>query len=145
MGLKCFPFLREFLPGIGCCLHGKACTYDNSPDEDFIIDTLPGHDNTLIITGLSGARVQICLRFRRNCLPVWLWVKNPPLIYLRSYFLASKQRRIPEWRALPPLLPGAIMIRFIQFLTNNIREHFILYLILWATLALLDLAYIYFF
>ncbi|ENR0856556.1 TPA: N-methyl-L-tryptophan oxidase, partial [Escherichia coli] len=30
------------------------CTYDNSPDEDFIIDTLPGHDNTLLITGLSG-------------------------------------------------------------------------------------------
>ncbi|WPU21423.1 DUF2770 family protein [Cedecea neteri] len=37
------------------------------------------------------------------------------------------------------------MIRFIQFLTNNIRTHFILYLILWAILALLDLAYIYFF
>jgi N-methyl-L-tryptophan oxidase len=33
---------------------GASCTYDNSPDEDFIIDTLPAHDNTLIITGLSG-------------------------------------------------------------------------------------------
>lgn len=53
-GADVFPFLRAFLPGIGCCLHGKACTYDNSPDDDFIIDTLPGHDNTLIITGLSG-------------------------------------------------------------------------------------------
>ncbi|WP_279044515.1 N-methyl-L-tryptophan oxidase [Cedecea davisae] len=53
-GSEVFPFLREFLPGIGCCLHGKACSYDNSPDEDFIIDTLPGHDNTLVITGLSG-------------------------------------------------------------------------------------------
>ncbi|KAJ2938205.1 hypothetical protein O0L34_g18546 [Tuta absoluta] len=48
------PFLREFLPGVGTCLHGQACTYDISPDEDFIIDTLPGHDNTLVITGLSG-------------------------------------------------------------------------------------------
>jgi len=35
-------------------MHGAACTYDMSPDEDFIIDTLPGHDNTLVITGLSG-------------------------------------------------------------------------------------------
>ncbi|HAW6505579.1 TPA: N-methyl-L-tryptophan oxidase, partial [Salmonella enterica subsp. enterica serovar Enteritidis] len=25
-----------------------------SPDENFIIDTLPGHENTLVITGLSG-------------------------------------------------------------------------------------------
>ena len=53
-GLEVFPFLREFLPGIGCCLHGASCTYDNSPDEDFIIDTLPGQNNTLIISGLSG-------------------------------------------------------------------------------------------
>lgn len=53
-GLEVFPFLREFLPGIGCCLHGASCTYDNTPDEDFIIDTLPGQDNTLIISGLSG-------------------------------------------------------------------------------------------
>lgn len=53
-GMEVFPFLRDFLPGIGCCLHGASCTYDNTPDEDFIIDTLPGNDNTLIITGLSG-------------------------------------------------------------------------------------------
>lgn len=53
-GSEAFPFLRNVLPGVGCCLHGAACTYDNSPDEDFIIDTLPGHDNTLIVTGLSG-------------------------------------------------------------------------------------------
>ena len=53
-GSEAFPFLRQVLPGIGCCLYGASCTYDNSPDEDFIIDTLPGHDNTLLITGLSG-------------------------------------------------------------------------------------------
>jgi len=53
-GSEAFNFLRNVLPGIGCCLHGAACTYDNSPDEDFIIDTLPGHDNTLVISGLSG-------------------------------------------------------------------------------------------
>ena len=53
-GSEAFPFLRNVLPGIGSCLYGAACTYDNSPDEDFIIDTLPAHDNTLLITGLSG-------------------------------------------------------------------------------------------
>ena len=52
--------LYDSLPEIilaGCSvglLYGAACTYDNTPDEDFIIDRLPGHDNTLLITGLSG-------------------------------------------------------------------------------------------
>ncbi|MGG7448938.1 N-methyl-L-tryptophan oxidase [Kosakonia oryzendophytica] len=53
-GSECFAFLRQFLPGIGGCLYGASCTYDNSPDEDFIIDTLADHPDTLIITGLSG-------------------------------------------------------------------------------------------
>ncbi|HFZ8995349.1 TPA: N-methyl-L-tryptophan oxidase [Citrobacter freundii] len=53
-GSEAFPFLRQILPGVGCCLHGAACTYDNSPDGDFIIDTLPGDANTLVISGLSG-------------------------------------------------------------------------------------------
>lgn len=53
-GSEAFRFLRQFLPGVGVCLHGEACSYDVSPDEDFIIDTLPGEPNRLIITGLSG-------------------------------------------------------------------------------------------
>ncbi|HDT3336663.1 N-methyl-L-tryptophan oxidase [Klebsiella aerogenes] len=53
-GSESFNFLRNVLPGIGGCLHGASCTYDNTVDEDFIIDMLPGHDNTLLITGLSG-------------------------------------------------------------------------------------------
>ncbi|WP_230351830.1 N-methyl-L-tryptophan oxidase [Lelliottia sp. WAP21] len=53
-GSEAFNFLRHILPGIGGLLYGAACTYDNTPDEDFIIDTLPGHENTLIISGLSG-------------------------------------------------------------------------------------------
>lgn len=53
-GAEPFAFLRKVLPGIGGCLHGAACTYDNSPDEDFIIDTLPDRPQTLLITGLSG-------------------------------------------------------------------------------------------
>ena len=53
-GSEAFSFLRQILPGIGGCLHGASCTYDNSPDEDFIIDTLPGQPDVLFIGGLSG-------------------------------------------------------------------------------------------
>jgi len=53
-GSEAFAFLRQFLPGIGGCLYGAACTYDNSPDEDFIIDTLPDQPAIMVITGLSG-------------------------------------------------------------------------------------------
>ncbi|KQN56690.1 N-methyl-L-tryptophan oxidase [Erwinia sp. E602] len=53
-GSELFGFIRQFLPGVGVCLHGESCTYDNSPDEDFIIDTFPGQPNRMIVTGLSG-------------------------------------------------------------------------------------------
>lgn len=53
-GSECFSFLRQFLPGIGGCLYGASCTYDNTPDEDFIIDKVPGQPNMLLVTGLSG-------------------------------------------------------------------------------------------
>lgn len=53
-GSEVFNFLRGFLPGVGVCLHGAACAYDNSPDEDFIIDTLPEDKDRMVITGLSG-------------------------------------------------------------------------------------------
>lgn len=53
-GSELFSFLRRFLPGVGVCLRGAACTYDNTVDEDFIIDTLPGSPDRLIISGLSG-------------------------------------------------------------------------------------------
>lgn len=53
-GAESFRFLRNVLPGIGGCLYGASCTYDNTADEDFIIDTLPGQPDTLLITGLSG-------------------------------------------------------------------------------------------
>jgi len=53
-GTEVFGFLRHFLPGLGVCLHGEACSYDMSPDEDFIIDTLPDCQRLMVITGLSG-------------------------------------------------------------------------------------------
>ncbi|HEJ9094932.1 N-methyl-L-tryptophan oxidase [Serratia odorifera] len=53
-GSEVFNFLRQHLAGVGVCLHGKACTYDMSPDEDFIIDTVPDCANMMVISGLSG-------------------------------------------------------------------------------------------
>lgn len=53
-GSEVFGFLRRFLPGVGVCLHGEVCTYDVSPDEDFIIDTLPDAPQISVVTGLSG-------------------------------------------------------------------------------------------
>lgn len=53
-GSEVFSFLRQFLPGVGVCLQGEACSYDMSPDEDFIIDTLPDCSQLMVITGLSG-------------------------------------------------------------------------------------------
>ncbi|MGV3346281.1 N-methyl-L-tryptophan oxidase [Enterobacteriaceae bacterium LUAb1] len=53
-GSELFAFLRQFLPGVGVCLYGKSCTYDNTDDDNFIIDTQPGEPNRLIISGLNG-------------------------------------------------------------------------------------------
>lgn len=47
-------FLRRMLPGVGAIRRGVTCTYDNSPDEDFIIDTLPEQPDVMVIAGLSG-------------------------------------------------------------------------------------------
>ncbi|XP_028028956.1 uncharacterized protein LOC114242118 [Bombyx mandarina] len=47
-------FITSFLPNTGGILEGKTCSYDMSPDEDFIIDTLPGSENVMLVTGLSG-------------------------------------------------------------------------------------------
>ncbi|KUQ60543.1 YceO family protein [Enterobacter bugandensis] len=36
------------------------------------------------------------------------------------------------------------MRRIVDFLINNIREHFMLYILLWALLAIVDVIYIVF-
>ncbi|WP_395320135.1 N-methyl-L-tryptophan oxidase [Fructilactobacillus frigidiflavus] len=46
--------LKNHLTGTNGLDHGAACTYDVSPDEDFIIDWVPGQPNIQVITGLSG-------------------------------------------------------------------------------------------
>jgi sarcosine oxidase/N-methyl-L-tryptophan oxidase len=33
---------------------GKVCTYTMTPDEDFIIDLLPSHENIIVACGFSG-------------------------------------------------------------------------------------------
>jgi glycine/D-amino acid oxidase-like deaminating enzyme len=48
--------LNKYLPGcFESFLSYKICLYTNSPDEDFIIDKLPGYeDHVIIATGFSG-------------------------------------------------------------------------------------------
>lgn len=43
-----------------------------------------------------------------------------------------------------PLI-GIFMRRIVNYLVNNIREHLMLYILLWSLLALLDILYIVFF
>ncbi len=33
---------------------GRVCTYTNTPDGDFIIDRLSGHENIIVACGFSG-------------------------------------------------------------------------------------------
>ncbi len=37
------------------------------------------------------------------------------------------------------------MRRLVNYLINNIREHFMLYIVLWSVLAIIDVIYIVFF
>jgi len=48
--------LKKYLPGVfDSILHTKICLYANSPDENFIIDKLPGYEeNVSIACGFSG-------------------------------------------------------------------------------------------
>jgi len=48
--------LDKYLPGVfDSILHTKICLYGNSPDENFIIDRLPGYEeNVSIACGFSG-------------------------------------------------------------------------------------------
>jgi sarcosine oxidase len=49
-------FLRTYMPDVGeDIIATRKCLYTNSPDEDFIIDLLPGHDGRVTIAcGFSG-------------------------------------------------------------------------------------------
>ncbi|WP_155590442.1 N-methyl-L-tryptophan oxidase [Lysinibacillus cavernae] len=47
-------FIHEFMPQHGAIKYGKTCKYSMTPDEDFIIDLLPEHQNIVIAAGFSG-------------------------------------------------------------------------------------------
>lgn len=47
--------LEAYMPGAaGRLLKGAVCKYEHTPDEDFIIDRHPVHDNVLLAGGFSG-------------------------------------------------------------------------------------------
>jgi sarcosine oxidase len=48
--------LNKYLPGVfDSLMHSKICLYANSPDENFMIDRLPGYEETVSIAcGFSG-------------------------------------------------------------------------------------------
>jgi sarcosine oxidase len=48
-------FLQENLPGVGRPMqHRSVCFYTMSPDEHFLVDRHPAHQNVLFVAGLSG-------------------------------------------------------------------------------------------
>ncbi|MFJ7733846.1 N-methyl-L-tryptophan oxidase [Lysinibacillus sp. NPDC097231] len=47
-------FIQRFMPQHGALKYGKTCKYSMTPDEDFIIDFLPKHQNIVIAAGFSG-------------------------------------------------------------------------------------------
>lgn len=47
-------FIDQFMPQHGTLKYGKTCKYSMTPDEDFIIDFLPEHQNIVIAAGFSG-------------------------------------------------------------------------------------------
>jgi len=48
-------YANEYLPGLGSRLVTSAtCYYTSTPDEHFVIDQLPDHQNVTIVAGLSG-------------------------------------------------------------------------------------------
>ncbi|MBI3507635.1 MAG: FAD-dependent oxidoreductase [Proteobacteria bacterium] len=56
MERNCRRFLREFMPDAAEFVdtEGKMCYYNNTPDDDFIVDKLPDAPNAVVATGLSG-------------------------------------------------------------------------------------------
>lgn len=53
---SCREFFRQFIPALADAQvrETRVCLYNNTPDDDFVIDWHPGIDNVLIVTGFSG-------------------------------------------------------------------------------------------
>lgn len=49
-------FLRKYLPrALGPVITTKTCLYTLTPDRDFVIDAVPGHDNVFVAIGAGHA------------------------------------------------------------------------------------------
>jgi len=49
-------FLSRYIPGaLGPIIYTKTCLYTLTPDRDFVIDTMPGHDNVFVAIGAGHA------------------------------------------------------------------------------------------
>jgi hypothetical protein len=59
--------------------------------------------------------------------------------------LADNAVRLRVAEAFLPFIIGKLMRRIVNYLVNNIREHLMLYIVLWSLLALLNILYIVFF
>jgi sarcosine oxidase/N-methyl-L-tryptophan oxidase len=53
---RCRVFFRRFIPGLADAQvrETRVCLYNNTPDDDFVVDWHPGVENVLIVTGFSG-------------------------------------------------------------------------------------------
>jgi glycine/D-amino acid oxidase-like deaminating enzyme len=53
---RCRAFFAEFIPGLADArVHEtRVCVYNNTPDDDFIIDWHPQLERVLVVTGFSG-------------------------------------------------------------------------------------------
>jgi glycine/D-amino acid oxidase-like deaminating enzyme len=53
---QCRSFFAEFIPGLANArvADTRVCIYNNTPDDDFIIDWHPRVDDVLMVTGFSG-------------------------------------------------------------------------------------------
>jgi monomeric sarcosine oxidase len=52
----CRAFFAQFIPELTSArrIETRVCIYNNTPDDDFIIDWYPGIENVLLVTGFSG-------------------------------------------------------------------------------------------
>lgn len=53
---RCRAFFAEFIPALASARvrETRVCMYNNTPDDDFIIDWHPQLENVLVVTGFSG-------------------------------------------------------------------------------------------
>jgi N-methyl-L-tryptophan oxidase len=53
---RCRVFFRRFIPGLADAQvrETRVCLYNNTPDDDFVVDWHPDVENVLIVTGFSG-------------------------------------------------------------------------------------------